>query len=112
MSRCVTQAGSVVEIALDQGRVFASGRSQPICELEIELKEGLPSDAVALAHQWCAAHGLWISTIAKSMKGQRLRDAMPFGAATPAVAAAYPSSAAADEMTTAVVVCKRAANTC
>ena len=104
ISRRVAQAGSVVEIALDQGRVFANGRSQSICELEIELKEGLPSDAVALAHQWCAAHGLWISTIAKSMKGQRLRDAMPFGAATPAVAAAYPRSAAADEMMTAVVV--------
>ena len=105
ISRRVAQAGSVVEIVLDQGRVFANGRSQSICELEIELKEGRPSDAVALAHQWCTAHGLWISAIAKSMKGQRLRDATPFGDATLAVAAAYPRSAGADEMMTAVVVC-------
>lgn len=104
LSRCVAHAGSVMEISLDQGRVFANGRSQPICELEIELKEGLPSDAVALAHQWSEAHGLWISTITKSMKGQRLHDAVSFGLATTAVAIAFPRRAAVDEMMTEVVL--------
>lgn len=74
IARLVACGSSVVEVALDQGRVFADGHSQSICELEIELKEGSPHDAVALARQWCASHGLWMSTIDKSMKGQRLRS--------------------------------------
>ena len=72
--------GSVIEIALDQGWVFAGNGlqansaelSHPVCELEFELKHGLAVDAVELARQWCASHGLWISTITKSMKAQRL----------------------------------------
>ena len=103
ISRQVTQGGSVVEIALDQGRVFANGQSQSICELEVELKKGSPSDALELAHEWCAAHGLWISTIAKSMKGQRLRSAVPFGDATLAVAANYSRDASRSDMVRAVV---------
>ena len=85
MTRLVSFNGSVVEVALDQGRVFAGGSAQSISELEVELKEGLPLDAVALARQWCASHGLWMSTIAKSMKGQRLRGEILFGDATSAV---------------------------
>ncbi len=103
ISRRVAHGSSVVEIALDQGRVFANGHSQPVCELEVELKEGSPLDAVELAHRWCAAHGLWISTIAKSMKGQRLRSAVPFGDATWAVAAKYARHASIDDMLRAVV---------
>lgn len=88
-TRVACQA-SVVEVALDQGRVFGSGKSQSICELEVELKEGSPHDAVAVAQQWCAAHGLWISTIAKSVKGQRLRGAAPVGGGAALVAATAP----------------------
>ena len=103
ITRQVVSAGSVVEVALDQGRVFAGAHSVPICELEIELKEGTPTDAVALALQWCGAHGLWLSTIAKSMKGQRLRSADPFGEATSAAAPKFSRHASAHEMVTAVV---------
>ena len=103
ISRQIAHGGSVVEIALDQGRVFANGHSQSICELEIELKEGTPHDAVDLASQWCVAHGLWISTIAKSMKGQRLRQAVPIGPATSAVAPMYAPQVSAHDMMSAVV---------
>ena len=72
----------MVEVALDQGRVFSENHSQAVCELEVELKTGAPADAVALARQWCADHRLWLSTISKAMKGQRLRSATPVGAAT------------------------------
>ena len=85
ITRQVACGTSVVEVALDQGRIFAAGRSQLICELEIELKQGKPLDAVALARQWCASHGLWISTIAKSVKGQRLRSSTTLGGATSAI---------------------------
>ncbi len=103
ISRQVAHGSSVVELALDQGRVFADGQSLPICELEVELKEGVAIDAVALAHRWCADHGLWISTIAKSMKGQRLRSATPFGEATSATAPKFSRHACGHEMVRTVV---------
>jgi triphosphatase len=72
LAATVRVAQSDIEIALDEGRIVAGGRSLPVCELEIELKQGRPEDAVQLARQGCALHGLWLSTISKSMKGQRL----------------------------------------
>ena len=99
--------GSLVEVALDQGRVFTDSaikrKSQSICELEFELIEGSPLDVIALARQWCAAHGLRLSTIAKSMKGQRLQQAVPHGAATSAVAPSYAKNASGNDMVTAVI---------
>lgn len=68
----VEEADCVVEIALDQGRIFTDVQSTELCELEIELKQGKPAAAVALARHWCADHGLWLNAITKSMKGQRL----------------------------------------
>ena len=103
----ITVNSSVVEVALDQGHVFANSPAQPesqaVCELEFELMEGAPLDAVALARQWCATHGLSISTIAKSMKGQRLQQAVSYGAATSAVAPGYSQDAGSNDMLTAVV---------
>ncbi len=99
--------GSMVEVALDRGCVFTEGatkrRSQPICELEFELIEGSTLAAVALARQWCSAHHLWLSTIAKSMKGKRLQQVVPHGAATSAIAPSYARKASANEMVTAVI---------
>ena len=103
LSRCVVHGSSVIEIALDQGHVFANGLSQPLCELELELKEGSPRDAIALAREWSSVHGLWISTLAKSMKGQRLRSAVAFGNATGAVTPNYPQLASSDAMLRSVV---------
>jgi triphosphatase len=68
----VKVGNSTVEIALDRGRVAAGVQHETLCELEFELKSGAPEDAVGLARTWCARHGLWISAISKSQKGQRL----------------------------------------
>ena len=107
ITRLIACGSSVVEVALDQGRVFADGYSQVICELEVELKQGSPSDAVALAQLWCARHGLWMSTIAKSMKGQRLRSTTPFSVVTLNSSAKllprFSRHASGHEMVTAVV---------
>ena len=70
----VEHLGSIIEIALDQGMVVNGARSVALCELEIELKEGKPEHAVALARLWCAQYGLWLSSITKPMKGHRLHD--------------------------------------
>ena len=71
----VTHLGSVIEVALDQGLVVNGARSAELCELEIELKEGKPEHAVALARIWRTKYDLWLSNITKSMKGHRLQDA-------------------------------------
>jgi triphosphatase len=92
LSVTVMCAESEVEIALDEGRVVAGARSLPLRELELELKRGRPADAVDLARQGCAIHGLWLSTISKSMKGQRLA-ATP--ASRPGRARAFPDGGAA-----------------
>lgn len=87
MTRITAHADSVMEIALDQGRIVSGSRSVAISELEIELKKGKAEDVLGLARQWCADHGLWISSISKSMKGQRLRSNSAFA---PAVSAVLP----------------------
>jgi triphosphatase len=86
-TRLMEHAGSVVEIALDRGHIQSGSQSLEVCELEVELKNGQPAHAVVLARQWCADYGLSLSSISKSMKGQRLRHA---GTAAPAVSAAAP----------------------
>lgn len=86
-TRLMEHAGSMVEMALDQGHIQSGTQSLEVCELEVELKKGQPAHAVALARQWCADYGLSLSSISKSMKGQRLRDA---GTTVPAVSAAAP----------------------
>ena len=107
ITRHIACGASVVEVALDQGRVFTGGHSQPVCELEFELKQGTPLDAVALARQWCACYGLWMSTIAKSMKGQRLCSANAVSAATSATShkflPKFSQHASGEEMITAIV---------
>ena len=88
----VKLAGSFIEIALDQGMVISGGRSAALCELEIELKEGAPEHAIALARVWCAKYGLWLSTINKFMKGQRLHDGLPASQLKRDILAAKPKS--------------------
>jgi triphosphatase len=95
-------AGSVMEIALDQGRVSANALSVALCELEVELKQGRPEHAVALARQWCAEYGLWLSSITKSMKGQRLRNGHSTGSAVSAVAPMFDRGASGAQIVSAV----------
>jgi triphosphatase len=86
LSVAVRRGDSELEVALDEGRIVAGARSLPVRELEVELKRGRPADAVRLAREGCAIHGLWLSTISKSMQGQRLAGT----AARPARAAPTP----------------------
>lgn len=52
----VTVEGTELEIALDKGVLFASGKEIPLCEVEVELKAGSREQAaayaLALAHQY------------------------------------------------------------
>jgi len=71
--RVLRARGAVVEWALDAGEVTAAGRSQPISELELELKSGDPAGLHALAHQFQVLHGLWIDPVSQSQRGVLLR---------------------------------------
>ena len=61
-----------VEIAFDRGEVRAAGRSRPICEVEYELKAGDPWVLIDSARAGIIAHGLWLSTLSKSARGDAL----------------------------------------
>jgi triphosphatase len=96
-------AGSKVEIALDQGRISANSRSLVLCELELELKQGMPEHAVSLARRWCAEYDLWLSSITKSMKGQRLHSSLSVGSAVTAVAPMFDRGASGAQIVGAVL---------
>ncbi len=46
----VRQGDSLLEIALDHGVLFSGSLQQPLCEVEVELKTGKPSDALTYAN--------------------------------------------------------------
>lgn len=103
VSRLLRVRGTVVEIALDQGHIAAGNHTLPVSELELELKQGQPASAAAVAASWCARHGLWLSSVSKSMKGQRLALGQPFGTATGASPMDYSRQVAGRAMAAAVV---------
>ena len=88
--RCLrVGAGGQVEIAFDEGRILAGGQGVPVCELEFELKSGAPAALFEVARAWCAAHGLWLGTVSKAERGERLANGLldipPVKAGTPRV---------------------------
>ena len=46
--------GSLCELACDLGELFGQTESLPLCEAELELKEGAPDETRALADELCA----------------------------------------------------------
>ena len=103
IARLVVVDGSLVEIAFDQGRIRSGAESLPICELEVELKKGQPQHAVALARKCCAEYGLTLSSITKSMKGQRLSRGIAAGHAVSATAPAFGRNATGAQIVAAVL---------
>lgn len=87
LTRTIDDTQSMVELALDRGKVRAGAAQAELCEIEFELLEGHPASAVRLAQRWLAAHGLWLNTVSKSEKGHRLAVGQVFG---PPVGAAAP----------------------
>lgn len=77
LTRQLRSNGSTVELALDLGHVVAhpdtpQARTSPVQELELELLRGPVSGLIALAQRWAQQHGLWLSTLTKAERGQRL----------------------------------------
>jgi inorganic triphosphatase YgiF len=72
--------GSTIEAAFDFGTVEAGRRSEPLCELELELVRGRATDLFALAQELPLGPELGWSTESKGARGQALALKLPFEA--------------------------------
>ncbi|MCB9959469.1 MAG: CYTH and CHAD domain-containing protein [Rhodospirillaceae bacterium] len=68
---------AVIEAALDQGIIEAGGASEPISEIELELKRGDPAALFTLALALVAAGPLRVETLSKAARGWALADDAP-----------------------------------
>lgn len=66
-----------IEVVLDRGEVTADGRSEPICEIELELKLGDPAALFGLARKIDAIVPLRLGVLTKSERGYRLTAERP-----------------------------------
>ena len=57
--------GCTVELALDEGVLLGGGKEQPLCEVEVELKEGSEEAAAAFAMVLAQEYGLRPETRSK-----------------------------------------------
>lgn len=64
--------GARIEVALDVGRLSAGDRSQPICEIELELLSGHVDALFALAQTWAQRLDLVPFDLSKAERGVRL----------------------------------------
>ncbi|MFZ4284930.1 CHAD domain-containing protein [Variovorax sp. HJSM1_2] len=115
---CIQQLGQTkLELALDVGKVMSKAGDQAagqyreslVCELELELVEGELADLVSLAARWSQRHGLWLSTLSKAERGERLMS----GVAATAVKAQPPDfSDVKEEGLSAALVQRRVLSAC
>jgi inorganic triphosphatase YgiF len=66
------KGGAAIEVALDVGEVRAGEASQPICEIELELKAGQPDALFELALTWADVFECLPFDISKAERGVRL----------------------------------------
>jgi len=64
--------GGRVEVAFDRGEIHAGTGLAPVCEVEYELKGGEAGALVAFGKDGVREHGLWLSTLSKAARGDRL----------------------------------------
>lgn len=72
IAKTVTLADCTVELALDQGVLTGGGKEIPLCEAEVELKEGTREAALAYAAQLAVAFGLVQEKESKFRRAQKL----------------------------------------
>lgn len=80
-TRRLQYGGSVIEIAFDAGSIEAGMRTEPVCELELELVEGNLADIIALALALPLGADLRWSVRSKAERCQALAYNLPFAAA-------------------------------
>jgi inorganic triphosphatase YgiF len=80
VTRDLAFRGGVVELALDTGAIIAyrgtpQEKQAPVCEVELELKEGAVTGLVQVAAEWAAQYELVVNTVSKAERGERLMAA-------------------------------------
>jgi triphosphatase len=95
--------GARVEIAFDRGAIDAGDRSLPVCEVETELKRGDATALIDVARAGIDAHGLWLSTTSKAVRGDRLAGPADAARATKARPAQLREGASGDDIFRAVI---------
>ncbi|YCI29854.1 inorganic triphosphatase [Erwinia sp. PK3-005] len=73
----VTWGNSQIEVALDRGEVSAGEFSEPLQEIELELKQGELADVLALAAELGKAEGLRLGSLSKAARGYWLAQGKP-----------------------------------
>lgn len=63
-----------IEVVLDRGEVVSGDRSEPICEIELELKLGDPAALFGFARKIDAVAPVRLGVVTKSERGYRLID--------------------------------------
>jgi inorganic triphosphatase YgiF len=70
----LTVPGAVIEVAVDRGRLFAGHREAPICEVEVELKEGSEEAITAFAESLAAELSLVAEPKSKVARARQLAE--------------------------------------
>lgn len=73
LAKRLTAGGSTLELALDQGMLFAGEKELPISEVEIELKTGRDEDCAAFGSSLAARFRLEPETKSKAQRAFALR---------------------------------------
>jgi inorganic triphosphatase YgiF len=80
VERCkwlVAEDETTIEVVLDRGEAISGDRSEPICEIELELKLGDPAALFGLARKIDAIAPVRLGVLTKSQRGYRLTAAEP-----------------------------------
>ena len=87
ITRTIQHGEAGIEVAIDQGRVMTPRGSAPICEIELELKEGRPDALYDLALTLNKETPLHLETLSKSDRGYAIltEDAIGWSKAPPLV---------------------------
>ena len=74
LAKMVELPGCMVEIALDTGVLMGGGREIPLCELEVELKEGIPMAVADFARQLAEKYSLQPESKSKFQRAKSLQE--------------------------------------
>lgn len=71
------QNETLVEVALDSGKLEVDGREEPICELELELVKGDVGQLFFLGEKLSSLGALILGSTSKAKRGYTLADGLP-----------------------------------
>ncbi|MGE3871565.1 MAG: CHAD domain-containing protein [Parvibaculaceae bacterium] len=82
----VKEGSAQIEVAVDRGEIKRGDTELPVCEMELELKQGEPRQLFAFAQRFIDKAPLRLSLVSKGDRGDRLVDGSwgrPVAASTP-----------------------------